>query len=230
LAQLGTFTGATGNNSVRTGQNIQFVGADTQLLGNFEYRIPIFGPASLAAFADIGTAFNLRKAGTQEINSNFLPDQPFLQNTPLTSLLLSNGGLNFIPSFGFDGSAGILIANGEPVSRIQYENLGISRFATDGNNLPIDPTGSLRFQRVFLRGEAQTNTLVRVDDSALNKIGDFRSSIGLELRVQIPIVNAPFRLIYAYNPNAKQEVVVNGLRVPLREERSVFRFSVGRTF
>ena len=55
-----------------------FIGGDTQLLGNFEYRIPIFGPASLALFADIGSVFNLRKTGTQEINSNFLPDDTFL--------------------------------------------------------------------------------------------------------------------------------------------------------
>ena len=49
--------------------NFHFIGGDTQLFGNFEYRIPIFGPVSLAAFADVGTVFNLRKTGTQTINS-----------------------------------------------------------------------------------------------------------------------------------------------------------------
>ncbi|MCV5133060.1 BamA/TamA family outer membrane protein, partial [Escherichia coli] len=67
----------------------QYVGADTQLLGNFEYRIPLFGPVSLAAFADIGSAFNLRKGRDQFITSNFLADTPFLPGTlgvSLTSL------------------------------------------------------------------------------------------------------------------------------------------------
>ncbi len=27
--------------------------------------------------------------------------------------------------------------------------------------------------------------------------------VGLELRVQVPVVNVPFRLIYYYNPNGK---------------------------
>jgi hypothetical protein len=45
--------------------------------------------------------------------------------------------------------------------------------------------------------------LLRVDDSVFNKASDFRSSVGLELRVQVPVVNVPFRLIYYYNPNAK---------------------------
>src|SRR5262249_34395761 len=34
------------------------IGADTQLLYNLEYRIPIAGPLSVAAFIDAGTAFN----------------------------------------------------------------------------------------------------------------------------------------------------------------------------
>ena len=85
------------------------------------------------------------------------------------------------------------------------------------------------FQTVFLRGQAQTNTAVRLSQSAFSNFGDFRSSLGGELRIQLPVVNVPFRLIYAYNPEAR-----NGLnsKVPLffNEQRSVFRFSIGRTF
>ena len=48
-------------------------------------------------------------------------------------------------------------------------------------------------------------------------------------RIQLPVVNVPFRLIYSYNPQAR-----NGLnsQVPLffNEKKSVFRFSIGRTF
>jgi outer membrane protein assembly factor BamA len=61
----------SGANPAQISRNFQFIGGDTQLLGNFEYRIPIFGPVTLAAFADVGSIFNLRKTGTQVINSNF---------------------------------------------------------------------------------------------------------------------------------------------------------------
>ncbi|MGH9902853.1 MAG: BamA/TamA family outer membrane protein, partial [Pyrinomonadaceae bacterium] len=74
IANIGTFTGATGSNPVQLARDFRFLGGDTQLLGNFEYRIPIFGPVQLAAFADIGTAFNLRGANDQTFSTEFLPD------------------------------------------------------------------------------------------------------------------------------------------------------------
>jgi outer membrane protein insertion porin family len=93
------------------------------------------------------------------------------------------------------------------------------------------PTSSTRsIQQIFFRGEAQTNSLIRVDDAAFSKIGDFRSSVGVELRVQVPIVNVPFRLIYYYNPNAKVGIREELPNLFLPGKRSGFRFTVGRTF
>jgi len=45
-------------------------------------------------------------------------------------------------------------------------------------------------------------------------------STGAELRFIMPVLNVPFRLIYAFNPNAD----------PLFAEKRVFRFAVGTTF
>jgi outer membrane protein insertion porin family len=42
-----------------------FVGGDTQILFNLEYRIPLFGPVQLVPFADIGSVFNLRSLDNQ---------------------------------------------------------------------------------------------------------------------------------------------------------------------
>jgi outer membrane protein insertion porin family len=95
---------------------------------------------------------------------------------------------------------------------------------------PIGPDGlPFGFQSVFLRGEAQTNTAVRLSQSAFDKFSDFRSSLGAEVRIQLPVVNVPFRLIYAFNPQARRGV---SDQVPLNfnEDRQVFRFSIGRTF
>ncbi len=58
---IGTFTGATGSNVVALPRAYTATGADTQILGNFEYRIPVIGRTVQAAlFVDVGSAFNLR--------------------------------------------------------------------------------------------------------------------------------------------------------------------------
>jgi outer membrane protein insertion porin family len=89
---------------------------------------------------------------------------------------------------------------------------------------PTNPLTNLPLgvQPVFLRGEAQTNAVARLSQSLFSKIGDYRSSLGLELRIQMPVINVPFRFIYAINPNAQDTLI--------QEKKRVFRFSIGRTF
>jgi outer membrane protein insertion porin family len=96
----------------------------------------------------------------------------------------------------------------------------------------FDPVTGLPFgfQRVFLRGEAQTNTVVRISESLFNKIGDYRASLGMEVRVQVPVINVPFRLIFAYNPRAREDQLIDGFPFIFNEKKRVIRFSVGRTF
>jgi outer membrane protein insertion porin family len=227
-ASVGTFNGAADINT-RISRSFTPIGGDTQLLGNFEYRIPIFGPVSAAAFADIGSAFNIRKGRDQAINSNFITDQPFLSTAgaiacrggavvvSLTALAACNPNsqLAFLPGVG--GTGALLLRDNRLITQDEFSN------AVRGG--PLDPTTGLPFglQQVFLRGEAQTNTVVRVGQSMFNRFTDYRSSLGFELRVQVPVVNVPFRLIYAYNPNARPDFFAG-------EKRSVFRFSIGRTF
>jgi len=77
-------------------------------------------------------------------------------------------------------------------------------------------------------------------------------STGLELQVLLPVVNAPFRLYWAYNPMIvreflqppivsdrsffpNQQTFINSLAsfgqsYPFYEKRSTFRFTIGRTF
>lgn len=155
----------------------QFIspGGDTQLLTNFEYRIPIFGPVWLAAFFDAG------------VNRLSRPSQLKINQSRID-------GLNdLFPEAAF-----------QPQARIVSASQAI------------------------------------------------RSSTGLELQVLMPVVNAPFRLYWAYNPNIFDSVVqppivtdrstfpnnatfLNsivqfGRPFNYRERRSTFRFSIGRTF
>ena len=54
----------------------------------------------------------------------------------------------------------------------------------------------------------------------------FKTSTGIELRFFIPMLNVPFRLIYAWNPQS--EGIYNDRLLP--QEDTVFRFAVGTTF
>ena len=151
-------------------------GGDTQLLVNFEYRIPIVGPVILAPFVDAGVNKILR--------SNQLTMEPGRV-----------GDLNqLFPQAGFDG-------------------------------------------RVKIAPGTQK----------------MRASTGIELQVMLPVVNAPFRLYWAYNPSIVRQYLIppvvadrasfpnaatfagallsSGLQpLPFFEKRTVFRFTIGRTF
>jgi len=219
LSALGLLTGTSGANPALFSRNFRFIGGDTQLLGNFEYRIPIFGPVTMAAFADVGSIFNLRKSGTQTINSEFLADDTFLGAGTITALALRNAP-NLENSFG-----SLLYFNNRIVTKSDF----VREFCR-GNRFGCPTSLSPEIQQLFLRGEAQQNSQLRVDESAFNKFSDFRSSVGLELRVQVPVVNVPFRLIYYYNPNAKLGVTQEAPGIFLPGKRNGFRFTVGRTF
>jgi outer membrane protein insertion porin family len=79
-----------------------------------------------------------------------------------------------------------------------------------------------------------------------------RTSTGLELQIMMPVVNAPFRLYWAYNPHIYRDLLVPpivvdrsffpnnatfahslsliGQVVPFFERKSTFRFTISRTF
>lgn len=238
LATVGVFTGPTGNNVAQLNRNYFRLGADTQLLGNFEYRIPIFGRAVGAAiFADVGSAFNWRTGGDQAFSSEFLSDLPFLQTVGALACPRFAGG--FIPGGSVTLSAIAVCKNPQLatspfLSLVARDNHLVTQAELDAAQTGIIvPATQLPFGflPVFLRGEAQTTTVARLGESKFGKIGDFHSSLGAELRVQVPVLNVPFRLIYAYNPRARGDFqIIDGVPFVFNEKKRVIRFSVGRTF
>jgi outer membrane protein insertion porin family len=109
-----------------------FPGGDTQLVGNFEYRIPLFPHVGLSIFGDAGATGALRKDQLQLNSADYaaLVGQ-FGGQTKINQTLQFQPGTNFKP----------------------------------------------------------------------------RTSAGLEVVVQLPIVQAPFRLYWAYNFNRMSEVI-----------------------
>ncbi|MGH9432057.1 MAG: outer membrane protein assembly factor BamA [Terriglobia bacterium] len=79
---------------------IQVPGGDTELLANFEYRIPIAGPVTLAYFIDIGDAFilnpgqlKLQPGALSSLGQEFPYFKPYLPSNHLNPI----SALNFQP-------------------------------------------------------------------------------------------------------------------------------------
>jgi outer membrane protein insertion porin family len=150
-------------------------GGDAQSVTNFEYRIPIVGPVTLAIFQDVGV-----------------------------NRILRSGQLTMVST------------------RVQQLNQAFPQAGFDG--------------KVYLASDTERP----------------RASSGLELQVLLPVVNAPFRVYFAYNPSVVREYIqppvvldrtmfpndatfqaaINtyGQQFSYFEKRTMFRFTVGRTF
>jgi outer membrane protein insertion porin family len=237
LASIGVFTGVSGSNMVQLPRSFTSIGGDTQLLGNFEYRIPIISDKfSAALFADVGNAFNLRGKSDQFFSSNFLDDKPFLSGVGAIRCARLPGGaalVNLSTLAACNASSQLALTGIQGGLVIRDSRFVTTQELDNARSLgPFDPSTGLPFgfQQVFLRGQVQTNSAVRLSQSLFNSFSDYRASTGLELRVQVPVLNVPFRLIFAYNPNARKDQVIDGFPFFFNEKKTVVRFSVGRTF
>jgi len=97
--------------------------------------------------------------------------------------------------------------------------LTMSLFYDVGISTVLDKSGLGVF------GASTTNTLIESSNRAV------RSSTGLEISFMLPMVNAPFRLIFAYNPQAYRATVMAGLTpISIMEPRHDIKFTIGRSF
>ena len=97
--------------------------------------------------------------------------------------------------------------------------------------LQVTAFGDLGTSTVLKKGNLQLfgpNTFIQLLENTNNV---WRGSTGAEVQFIMPMVNQPFRLIFAYNPLILDtEVVVGGIRFPLREPKRNIKFSVGYSF
>ena len=170
-----------------------FLGGDSQILFNLEYRIPIIGPLQFAPFFDIGSVFNLRSLDDQSQRSEFVSNFP---NAPLATITLN--------------------PRGQRATQREIRNA----------TTPETPPGSLPpgFKNVLIFSEQQTSQRALISQAQTGVFDNYRYSLGGEFRIQVPVINVPFRLIFALNPNARTDNLF------LFEQKRAIRFSVGRTF
>jgi outer membrane protein insertion porin family len=82
------------------------------------------------------------------------------------------------------------------------------------------------FRFIDIQGDVQQIQRLALSEAQNGLLDNYKYSLGGELRVQVPVINVPFRLIFAWNPNAR----VDPTNLFFFEEKRVIRFSIGRTF
>jgi outer membrane protein insertion porin family len=132
-----------------------------------------------------------------------------------------------------------------PVTLALFFDAGVDRLL-QGSQLQLNPDRVQQLNSQFPEAAFPDRALVAAGTQKV------RSSTGLEIQVLMPVVNAPFRVYWAYNPWIVQQylqppIVVDrsyfpnqatflnaiaqfGQQSPFFEQRSTFRFTVGRTF
>lgn len=132
-----------------------------------------------------------------------------------------------------------------PVVLAAFFDSGINRIFKNGQ-LAINPSRLAELNGQFPQALFDSNAFI---NRSTQKI---RTSTGLELQIMMPVVNAPFRLYWAYNPTIVREflyppvvldrgyfpnnasflnaVSITGRPTPFFEKRSTFRFTISRTF
>jgi outer membrane protein insertion porin family len=97
-----------------------------------------------------------------------------------------------------------------PLSVAGFYDAGINRVSAEGS------LGGFGTSKVDIVGS--TNNVVR-------------GSTGVEIQFVLPVVSAPFRLIFAYNPQVLKDVIIVGRKaVFIEEPRHDIKFTVGRSF
>jgi outer membrane protein insertion porin family len=138
-----------------------------------------------------------------------------------------------------------------PVTVVPFFDAGINRILFT-NQLTVNPGQITNLNSQF--PQAAFSNRVKIAPGTQN----IRMSTGIEIDVVLPIVQAPFRVYYAYNPSIVREylqppIVVDrsmfpnnatftgaivgsatapgyGVPFPFFEKRGTFRFTIGRTF
>ncbi len=176
------------------------------------------------------------------------------QSVPFFERIFSGGELSLR---GFDirsvsplaiTRSALLDANGNPIIDQQTGLPSISE-----NLIPVGGDTSLLLTgeyRIPIAGPLQVSAFLDVGTSTILRSGNlrlfgpdtlvelldstnnvWRASTGAEIQFLLPVINQPFRLIFAYNPLVLDtDTVLLGRRFNLLEERTNVKFTVGYTF
>ena len=215
-----------------------FIGGENDIRG-FDF----FSVTPTAFLPSSASVAQLNPDGSQRTQKALVGGvlSPVTTSLPIpTYQLISPGGdtqsvFNFeyrIPIFG-------------PVYLVPFVDIGMNKILLT-NQLTVNPGQVASLNAQFPQAAFTNKVLIAPGTQAV------RMSTGLELQVTLPIVQAPFRVYYAYNPLLVREYIQTpvvfdrstfpnnetflnalstyGTSYPFFEKRGTFRFTIGRTF
>lgn len=164
---------------------------------------------------------------------------PVTQNIPIYQMIFPGGDTQGVTNFEYR----IPIVG--PVNLAFFFDAGIDRISQP-SQLRLNQTRVDELNGIFPQAAFTGRALIAPGTQKM------RTSTGIELQVMMPVVNAPFRLYWAYNPTIVQQylqtpvvadrsyfpnqetfiqsVSLFGQAAPFFEKRKTFRFTIGRTF
>lgn len=153
---------------------------------------------------------------------------PHLRRTALglrfeTAWIQQYGDTESLPyylRFRLGGETQVRGYNNQTIGPVDYSvnpplSLGGNKYLLFNAEYYVDVVGPLRALLFFDAGQAYL-------DSESIALKDLRISTGVEMRFLMPVLNVPFRLIYAFNPNRDPR--------DRYTPSSTFKFAVGTTF
>ena len=102
--------------------------------------------------------------------------------------------------------------------------------------IPIaGPLSMAVFYDVGFSGVTSLNNIGNLGNTSINLIeatnNVIRGSSGVEIQFLLPVVSAPFRLIFAFNPHTFNDTILVGTTpLQIREPRRDIKFTIGRSF
>jgi len=161
------------------------------------------------------------------------------QRIPIYQLVFPGGDTKLVSNFEYR------IPIFGPLILAIFADAGIDKIALPGQ-LKLNPGRIDQLNGEFPQADFSGRAVIAPDTQKP------RMSTGLEFQIMMPVVNAPFRFYWAYNPLIVQTflqppivadrsyfpnqatftnaIVQFGQASPFFEKRSTFRFSIGRTF
>jgi outer membrane protein insertion porin family len=215
-----------------------FIGGENDVRG-FDF----FSITPIAYLPSSATINQLNPDGSQRTQkglvNGFLTPVNATLNIPTYQIISPGGDTQSV--FNFEYRIPII----GPVHLVPFVDVGLNKILLT-NQLTVNPGQVLNLNAQFPQAAFTNKVLIAPGTQAI------RSSAGLELQVTLPVVQAPFRIYWAYNPTLVREyvqppIVVDrstfpnnatflnalstyGTSYPLFERHSTFRFTIGRTF
>ncbi|HWF07038.1 MAG TPA: outer membrane protein assembly factor BamA [Bryobacteraceae bacterium] len=215
-----------------------FIGGENDIRGFDFYSVTPIAYIPSNAQVNIFNSDGSQRVQNQLVNGYLTPVN-VTQNIPIYQVITPGGDshavFNFeyrIPIFG-------------PVTLVPFYDVGANRILFP-NQLTVNPGQVANLNAQFPSAAFTNQVKIAPGTQAI------RMSTGLEIDVVLPIVQAPFRVYYAYNPSVVREylqppivadftqfpnaatlnnaIASYGTPYPLFEKRGTFRFTIGRTF